>query len=82
MPPLPLRDLWELTDPKSLADLMEQQQHTYRSLADAAGVAKSPIQRMVEGKQRACAPDTARRIAAALGVEAETLFKPRTAVAS
>lgn len=73
MPPLP--DPYVLVNPKRLEELMQQRNHTYRSLAAAAGVGKTPIHKLVKGEQKRCSYRTASRITAALGVDVEELFQ-------
>ena len=63
---------------KRLAKLMVIQDMSHRDLADAAGLAShSYIGRIVRGQVRTLKPETAARIAVALGVGMDDIFVPR-----
>lgn len=75
MPPLP--DPFELRDREQLATLMQQKKHSYRTLAQAANVGKTPIHKLRTGRQKTCSYPVAERLATALGVKVEELFRPQ-----
>jgi DNA-binding Xre family transcriptional regulator len=56
---------------------MKQTNHSYRTLAQAARQGKSPIQRLVAGKQKTISYPNAERIAKALKVDVSDLFRPK-----
>jgi hypothetical protein len=56
---------------------MQEHKHSYRTLAQAARVGKTPIHKLRTGRQKTCSYPVAERLAAALGVKVEELFRPK-----
>jgi transcriptional regulator with XRE-family HTH domain len=66
-----------LRDRDKLASLMKQHKHSFRSLAQAAQVGKTPIHKLLNGQQKTISYPHAERLAEALGVEVSELFRPQ-----
>lgn len=75
MPVLP--EPFVLRDPDKLEDLMRQHNLSYRTLAQAAHIGKTPIHKLRTGQQKTVSYPKAERIAAALDVTVEELFRPQ-----
>lgn len=71
-----LSDEWELISPSKLAEKMQEHGYTYRALALEAGVGKSAINDLHRGTRAVCSRRFAGRVAKALNVQVEDLFRP------
>lgn len=56
---------------------MKQTNHSYRTLAHEARVGKTPIHKLRTGQQKTISYPNAERLANALGVKVEDLFRPQ-----